>query len=147
MRRYSYREDPAVPDFADDGAVMVFDGHCGLCSTMVDFILRHDLSERIRLLPAQSPLGEALFAHYGMKSGDYDSVLLLEDGTLRTKMDASLRLFSLLGWPWKLAGIARILPGFLANPLYDLIARNRIRWFGRRETCRIAIAAERERFL
>lgn len=114
---------------------------------MVDFILRHDLSERIRLLPAQSPLGEALFAHYGMKSGDYDSVLLLEDGTLRTKMDASLRLFSLLGWPWKLAGIARILPGFLANPLYDLIARNRIRWFGRRETCRIAIAAERERFL
>lgn len=147
MEAYSYRQDPSVPDFADDEAVMVFDGHCGLCSAMVDFILRHDTHNRIRLLPAQSVLGEALFTHYGMKSGDYDSVLVLEAGKLRVKMDGSLRLFALLGWPWTLTGVARLLPRFLADPLYDLIARHRIQWFGRRDTCRVATPAERERFL
>lgn len=147
MADYSYLTDPDVPAFADHHPIMVFDGYCGLCSGFIDFILRRDRKGQLRFLPAQSELGEALYAHYGLKAGDYDTVLLIMNGRLYVKMDASLRIIGLMGWPWKLAEIGRILPNFLAVPLYDLIARNRIRWFGARQTCRLPSAEERERFI
>ena len=147
MTRYSYREDPKVPDFPDDRAVIVFDGMCVMCSSFMRFALRHDHAHRFNFLPAQSPTGEALFSHYGLMAEDYESVLLIENGELRLKWDASLAIFEALGWPWKLARLGRILPTFLANPLYRFIARNRFKWFGRRDVCIIPTAEERERFL
>ncbi|GGX65808.1 thiol-disulfide oxidoreductase [Litorimonas cladophorae] len=147
MTPYSYRSDPSVPDFSDDRAIIVFDGYCVMCSGFMRFVLRKDRKEHFRFLPAQSPLGEALYVHYGLKAGDYDSVLLIENGEVRVKWDASLGVFENLGWPWKLAGMGRILPKFLAVPLYDFIARNRFNWFGRREVCMIPTAEEQSRFL
>lgn len=147
MKAYSYRTDPNVPKFTDDRAVLVFDGYCVMCSGFMRFIMRKDQRHYFRLLPAQSPLGEALYTHYGLKAGDYDSVLLIEDGQVRVKWDASLAVFEGLGWPWKLAMIGPVLPTFLANPLYDFIARNRIKWFGRREICMLPTAESQARFL
>ena len=147
MTRYSYREDPNVPDIPDDRAVIVFDGMCVMCSRFMRFILRHDRNHHFNFLPAQSPTGESLFAHYGLKAGDYDSVLLIENGELRIKWDASLAILEAIGWPWKFAALGRLLPKFLANPLYSFIARNRFKWFGRRDVCLIPTAEERERFL
>lgn len=147
MTRYSYRDDLSVPDFPDDRAVIVFDGMCVMCSSFMRFALRHDSRHRFNFLPAQSPTGEALFAHYGLKTEDFESVLLIENGELRLKWDASLAIFEALGWPWKIAILGRILPKFLANPLYSFIARNRFKWFGRRDVCLIPTAEERERFL
>ncbi|MEK1925368.1 MAG: DCC1-like thiol-disulfide oxidoreductase family protein, partial [Rhizobium giardinii] len=63
---YSYRSDPAVPAFADDQSIIVFDGECIFCSGWVNFVLRHDKQGRYRFLTAQSPLGEALYRHYGL---------------------------------------------------------------------------------
>lgn len=147
MTSYSYRTDPAVPDFPDDHAVIVFDGYCVMCSGFMRFVLRKDRKNHFRFVPAQSPLGAALYVHYGLKAGDYDSVLLIENGDVRVKWDASLGVFEGLGWPWKLAAIGRILPKFVANPLYDSIARNRFKIFGRREVCMIPTKEEQERFL
>ena len=147
MTRYSYREDPTVPDFPDDRAVIVFDGMCVMCSRFMRFILRHDPQYQFNFLPAQSPTGEALFKHYGMMSDDYDSVLLIKNGELLIKLDATIAIFTSLGWPWKIAVLGRLLPKFLANPLYNFIARNRFNWFGRQEVCFIPTAQEQERFL
>lgn len=147
MNAYSYRENPDVPSFEDDRAVLVFDGYCVMCSGFMRFIIRHDRQLNFRLLPAQSPIGEALYAHYGLKSGDYDSVLLLKDGNIRVKWDASIGVFEGLGWPWKIASISRILPKPLANSLYDFVAKNRFKWFGRRDVCMIPTAEDREHFL
>lgn len=147
MADHSYLTDPDVPLFPDDRPIMVFDGYCGLCSGFIDFIFRHDKKGELRFLPAQSDLGEALYAHYGLKTGDYDTVLLIMDGRLYVKMDASLRIIGLMGWPWKAIEIGRLLPKFVANPLYDLIARNRISWFGAREICRLPSPQEKGRFL
>jgi len=147
MERYSYRADETVPEFEDDHPIMVFDGYCGLCSGFIDFILKHDPEGTLKFLPAQSELGEALFTHYGLKSSDYDTVLLIEDGRLYTKMKASLKIIVSIGGIWRLAAMGYILPRFLANPLYDLIARNRIKWFGARKTCRLPTAQEKARFL
>lgn len=147
MADHSYLTDPDVSLFPDDRPIMVFDGYCGLCSGFIDFIFRHDKKGELRFLPAQSDLGEALYAHYGLKAGDYDTVLLIMDGRLYVKMDASLQIIGLMGWPWKAIEIGRLLPKFVANPLYDLIARNRISWFGAREICRLPSPQEKGRFL
>jgi len=147
MTRYSYREDSNVPEFPDDRAIIVFDGMCVMCSGFMRFVMARDREHHFRLLPAQSELGKALYAHYGLKAGDYDSVLLIEDGLVRTKWDASIAVYEGLGWPWRFASLGRILPKFLANPLYNFIAGNRFKWFGRHNVCMIPSADEQERFL
>lgn len=147
MDAYSYRRDPHVPDFPDDKPVIVFDGHCALCSGFADFVVRWDRQKRLRLLPAQSALGEALYSHYGLKPDDYETNILLENGLTRTKMDGSLAMFSYLGWPWKMMNVARILPRRLQDGIYGLIARNRLNWFGRRDVCYAPRPEHEGRFL
>lgn len=144
---YSYRSDPAVPPFADDAPILVFDGHCALCSATVQFALRHDRSRRIRFIIAQSPLGEALYRHFGLKSRDYETNILIEGGRALTMSESSIRLMEIVGWPWSLAGALRLLPRALRDLGYEAIARNRIRWFGAREACYLPDAADRARFL
>jgi predicted DCC family thiol-disulfide oxidoreductase YuxK len=142
---YSYRSDPAVPDFPDDRPVFAFDGHCVMCSSGARWVLRHDRRAGIRLLPAQSPLGRAVYAHFGLDA-DRTS-LLIQDGRVRTRSEAMLRIAELAGPPWALAGALRILPSILRDAFYDRVAHNRLRLFGRREVCYLAEPGQEERFL
>jgi len=146
-KAYSYRNDSKVPDFKDDKPIIVFDGHCNLCSGFANFILRHDKKNHLRLLAAQSDLGEALYKHYELKPLDYDTNLLIENGRIRIKSDGSIAIISYLGWPWKLIYIGRILPRPLRDALYSFIARNRISWFGRKDVCYLPPPDAKERFL
>lgn len=144
---FSYRGDPAVPAFPDDKPIIVFDGYCVLCSRWAKFVLKFDRKARFRLLAAQSELGEALYVHYGLKADDYDTNLLIENGVVRTKTDGSLAMFGILGLPWSLVQILRIVPKFMRDPAYDLIARNRLKWFGQREICFLPPPGSQDRFL
>ena len=144
---YSYREDTSVPDFKDDKPIVSFDGHCILCSGFANFVIRHDPKIRLRLLTAQSQLGEALYAHYGLKPADYETNLLIENGNVRVKSDGTMAMFSYLGWPWKLINIGRALPRPIRDWLYGVIARNRIKWFGRNDICYRPPPDADERFL
>ena len=144
---YSYRDDASVPDFKDDKPIIVFDGHCVLCSGFANFVIKHDREHRLRLLAAQSELGEALYDHYGLKPDDYETNLLIEAGRVRTKADGTMAMFAYLGWPWKAFGIGRILPRPIQNWLYGILARNRIKWFGRNEICYLPPPHEKDRFL
>ncbi|WP_298918055.1 thiol-disulfide oxidoreductase DCC family protein [uncultured Algimonas sp.] len=139
-----------MPDVDDSAPILVFDGHCALCSDWVDFLLKHDRGT-FRFLPAQSPLGEALYAHYGFKSSepgsDYDTNILIENGRARIRSDATLAMFARLPWPWKAVSLLRHLPEPWRDWGYERIARNRIRWFGRRDACRLPTPDERVRFL
>lgn len=144
---YSYRSDPAVPDFADDHPILVFDGECIFCSGWVNFVLRHDRQGRYRFITAQSPLGQALYRHYGLDSRDYETNILIADGIAYLKSEGSLRLAAGLGFPWKLAGILRLIPKSIRDPLYEWIARNRYRIAGRRNTCFVPSPEQRARFL
>lgn len=149
MRReaYSYRNDASVPAFADDKPVIVFDGECIFCSGWVRFLLRHDRRGQYRYLTAQSPLGQALYRHYGLDTVRFESNMLIEDGVARFKSDGSIRTLARLGPPWSLANICRILPAALRDPLYDLVARNRYRIAGRRQSCMVPTPEERGRFI
>jgi predicted DCC family thiol-disulfide oxidoreductase YuxK len=144
---YSYRSDPAVPAFPDDRPIVIFDGNCVLCSSFAQFILRVDRRHRFRLMTAQTPLGAALYAHYRLFDDDYRTNILLEDGQVWLKSEGSIRIFMGLGFPWSMAAPAKVLPRSLRDWLYDAVARNRLRWFGRRETCFLPEPQDADRFL
>jgi predicted DCC family thiol-disulfide oxidoreductase YuxK len=144
---YSYRSDKAVPPFPDDRPIVVFDGHCVLCSGFAQFILKADRARSFRLMAAQTPLGAALYCHYGLAPIDYESNILIEGGLAWTKSEGTIRIFERLGLPWSLVAIARLLPRAARDRLYDIVARNRLRWFGKREICYRADPAEADRFL
>ena len=132
---YSYRSDPTVPKFADDKPVIVFDGQCVFCSAWARFVLRVDRRGVYRLLPAQTPLGHALYVHYGLDPDRYTTNILIQDGLAYFKADGSIRMAQGLGFPWSLAVVFRALPHGLREALYDLVARNRFRIFGRSDVC------------
>ena len=144
---YSYRDDPAVPRFPDDRPIIIFDGYCALCSGWAQFVLRHDPHGRYRLLAAQSPLGHALYVHYGLNPQDYETNILIADGLAWFKSEGSIRMAEGLGLPWSLAAVFRVLPLALRDRLYAALARNRLRLFGKRETCFLPDPSYAERFL
>src|SRR5258708_2595383 len=144
---YSYRGDPAVPSFPDDKPIIIFDGYCALCSGWAQFVLRHDRRAVYRLLRAQSPLGRALYVHYGLDPDDYQTNILLADGIAWFESEGSIRMAEGLGLPWSLAGCMRILPRPVRDRLYAFVARNRLRFFGRRATCSVPRAGDEDRFL
>lgn len=142
---YSYRADPAVPRFADDHPVIVFDGWCAMCSGWARLILRCDRARRFRLLTAQSALARALYRHYGLDDEDHQTNLLLQDGLPWMKSESSIRMAEGLGWPWRLASLLRLLPLRWREALYQRLARNRYR-FGRHRACYIPAPEHRDRF-
>jgi predicted DCC family thiol-disulfide oxidoreductase YuxK len=144
---YSYRADAAVPPFPDDKPIIVFDGKCVLCSRLARFVMRHDRDKRFRLLAAQTPLGAALYEHYGLDPVDYETNVLLEDGRAWLRSEGTIRMFERLGFPWTLLAVFRVLPRALRDKLYNVVARNRLAWFGSREICFVPEASDADRFI
>lgn len=128
--------------------ILLFDGVCNVCNASVDFVLRHDRNARVRLGALQSPEGQALLERHGLSGAYLDSLVLIEDdGKAYVKSDAVVRLARYLAPPFPLLAAFGVLPRALRDRLYDLVARNRYRWFGVRDTCRLATPEERARFL
>ena len=142
---YSFRDDPSVPAFDHTRPLFVFDGVCVLCSTGAAFIMRHDRDGRVDLAPAQSPLGQALYRHYGLAMDD--TYLFVRDGRAFGKSTGYLELFTVLGgWCWVLGAMA-IVPRLVRDWLYDRIASNRYRWFGRTAMCARLTEDQRRRLV
>jgi predicted DCC family thiol-disulfide oxidoreductase YuxK len=127
--------------------IVVFDAHCLLCSGSVQYLLRHDHRRRLRFATIQSDAGRALLANTGIDAIDPESFVLVDDVRTWTESAAMLRVAHALGWPWRLAWIAWIVPAPLRDALYRWIARHRYRWFGRSEQCFLPDAADATRFI
>ena len=132
---------------AADRPVVVFDAICPLCSANARFILKHDRRRRFRLASMQSEAGAALYRRFGIDPADPESLILVEGGRALRDSDAVLAIWSGLGWPWRAAAVARIVPARFRDPLYRWVARNRYRLFGRRETCWLPGPELADRFL
>jgi predicted DCC family thiol-disulfide oxidoreductase YuxK len=144
---FSYRSDPAVPPFPDDHPIIVFDGYCALCSGYARFVLAHDHAGVFRLVAAQSSLGHALYVHYGLDPQDFETNILIADGKAYFKSEASIRIAEQLGPPWSVARALRLVPIPIRDQIYAFIARNRLRLFGKLETCYVPGAQFRNRVL
>ena len=147
MIAFSYRSDPDVPEFPDDNPVLVFDGDCVMCSHSAEFVLARDKEREFRFLAAQSDLGRALFEHFGLNSEDFETFLVLHEGRPYLRSSAALKIAALLGFPWSAFGIFHLVPRVLRDWVYNLIARNRYRLFGRRAQCYLPSPEDAERFL
>lgn len=132
---------------AGDHPVLLFDGVCNLCNWAVQFIIPRDPEGLIRFAPLQSETGKALLAGHGLPSGDLDSAVLIEDGSVYRKADAAIRVLELLGWPYSLASAGKLVPKSVRFGLYDIVAANRYDVFGRKDRCMIPDDDVSDRFL
>lgn len=146
QRPYSYRDDPAVPDFDDSKPLFVFDNVCVLCSGGASFVMRHDKARSVNFTSAQDPLGDALCKHYQL---DWDeSYLFIRNGQPFIKSTGYFEMAKALGGIWQLALVFQVVPRVIRDWVYDRIARNRYKWFGKTEqACQLLSEDQRARLI
>lgn len=139
-----------MPEQNDPSAghpVLLYDGVCSLCDASVLFVIDRDPAALFRFASLQSESGRRLAAIHGIVSGDLDTVVLVADGRAFVRSDAVLGVAARIGRPWSWLRGARVMPRPIRDALYRFVARNRLRWFGRRDACRIPTPDLRVRFL
>ncbi len=127
--------------------VILFDGVCNYCNAWVNFFIRHDRKAKLRFAALQSGTGKKLAARYGINEQALNSIVLIENGKAYTKSTAGWKCFRHLDGGWKLFYAFIVVPRFVRDFFYDLISRNRYRWWGRREACMVPDAKVTSRFL
>jgi predicted DCC family thiol-disulfide oxidoreductase YuxK len=132
--------------------IVLYDGLCGMCDGVVQFLLRHDKKDAFRFAPQQGDAARQILEVHALDPVTLDTICVIENydspqELVYSKSDAALRIADGLGGIWTLARPARLLPRSLRDACYDLVARNRHRIFGRRTECRIPTADDRHKFL
>jgi predicted DCC family thiol-disulfide oxidoreductase YuxK len=129
------------------GPIVLYDGVCGLCSRLVQWILKHDPQGHFRFAALQSELGQALLERYDLPTDDLDTFVLVQDGEAYTRSRGGLQVAAGLQGPWRALSALRAVPRPLADWVYNRVAGNRYRIFGRSEACMLPPPEVRARFL
>jgi predicted DCC family thiol-disulfide oxidoreductase YuxK len=132
-------------DLVSPHPIFVFDGYCVLCSTGASFIMRHDVRARVRFLSAQSPLGQAVYAHFGLPL-DASYLLITPQGTF-TRTTGFFRLADILGGWFRLGKVFWLVPRAIRDPVYSWVAARRYRLFGQSEYCALLSPEQRARLV
>lgn len=126
---------------------MLFDGVCNLCNGAVTWLLERDKRQVLRFGALQSETAMRMLEASGANRDLPDSIVLIDANGVHTRSDAALRIASYLGLPWSLLSVGRVLPRAVRDAIYDWVARNRYRWFGKREACMLPSPGVATRFL
>ncbi len=129
------------------GPILLYDGVCILCNRLIIFIIKRDKQAKIRFTPLQSASGVSILAKAGLSIHDINSIVLVEDDKVFLKSSAILHIFKVLGGGWRLFSGLAIIPEFIRDFVYKVIAFHRYRIFGRREECMFPEADIKARFL
>src|SRR5882672_11082079 len=132
--------------------ILLYDGVCGLCNRLTQFLLKRDRRDRLRFASLQSEFAAAILNRHGKDQHDLDTVYVVRDyeqpgEELLNRSDAILFLAKQLGGIWSLAAVGKILPRWLRDRIYNLVARNRYQVFGKHETCMLPEPKHRGKFL
>lgn len=131
-----------------DKKVILFDGVCNLCNNSVQFIIKRDRKDVFRYAALQSEIGKELLAERNIDTSKVDSIILIEPGVaFYTKSDAALEIGRSFGGVWTLLSVFNLIPSSLRNIVYDFVAKNRYRWFGRKNACMIPTPDLKAKFL
>lgn len=128
-------------------SIVFFDGVCNLCNASIDFILKRDSKNQFLVGALQEDFSKKILSNYSVKQDYLDSLILLEGSQIYFKSSAALRIARQLKGFWPIFYILIVLPLWVRDPIYDWIGRNRYRWFGKKNTCRIASPSEQAKFL
>jgi predicted DCC family thiol-disulfide oxidoreductase YuxK len=127
--------------------IILFDGVCNFCNSSINFVIDHDPNKHFKFAPLQSEIGQDILRKFHKNTEDFDSVILLKDNKLYQKSAAALEITKQLSGSWKYLYVFSVLPTFLLNFFYDIIAKNRYKIFGKADSCRMPTPDLRERFL
>lgn len=127
--------------------LILFDGVCNLCTHSVRFILEREAEPLFRFATVQSPAGSRLMRDLGLDPEDAETFVLIADGRAYLRSDAAIRIARHLRGAWRWLGAVRIVPRPLRDWVYDLVARNRYRWFGRTDECMVPTQEIQARFV
>lgn len=131
-----------------DKKIILFDGVCNLCDSTVQFIIKHDKKDIFRFVALQSELGQQIVKHIGVDTSKTDSILLYEPGVAYYyKAEAAIKIASELGGIYSLIQGFSVLPKSFSNSVYDYVARNRYKWYGKKEECMIPTPEMKAKFL
>lgn len=126
--------------------VILFDGVCNLCNSSVNFVIDRDPQGTIYFAPLQSEYARKLLEKHQIGM-ELNTIVLLEDGKVYDRSTAALRIARLLNGPWPLLYASIVMPRFIRDGVYRWIARNRYRWFGKTQACRVPTPELQARFL
>lgn len=129
------------------GGIILFDGVCNLCNGAVNFVIDRDTGGHFKFAALQSEAARALMTEHTLPPGALDSIVLVEDGRVYQRSDAALRIARRLRGIWPLLYGFMIVPRFIRDRVYDVVAANRYRWFGKEDACRVPTPELRARFL
>jgi predicted DCC family thiol-disulfide oxidoreductase YuxK len=127
--------------------IIFFDGVCNLCNSSVDVVMRHDKSASFKFASLQSDFAKRVLPEFGVEPSDLDSIALIDNGIVYQRSSAALKIAGKLSGLYPLLGVFWIVPKGLRNLVYDWVARNRYKWFGKKDSCRLPTAEERALFL
>ncbi len=127
--------------------ILLFDGVCNLCNASVQWVLKRDPKGQFRFAALQSEAGQQILHQQGLSSEHFDTVVLALGDRIFLRSDAPLEIVRRLGGLWGLLYFFKIFPRPFRDAIYNFVARNRYRWFGRREECMLPRPEWKERFL
>lgn len=130
-----------------DHPILLFDGVCNLCQASVQWVLKRDKAGIFRFASLQSETGQQQLTRFGLAGEAFDTVVLVAGARIFTRSDAALEILRRLGIPWSWLSVLRWIPRPLRNAVYDWVARNRYRWFGKKELCWLPRPEWSDRFL
>ena len=125
--------------------IVLFDGGCNLCSKSVQFIIKRDPHNQFLFASLQSEMGKSLLEKHHLS--EVDSVVLIKEDMYYMESDAALEICRHLSSGWKLLAILKVIPSSIRDPLYQFVARNRYRWFGKQDSCMLPTEEMKKRFL
>ncbi|WP_293300778.1 thiol-disulfide oxidoreductase DCC family protein [Allomuricauda sp.] len=128
--------------------VILFDGVCNLCNSSVQFVIKRDRKDMFRYTALQSEVGQQMIKERGIDTSQVDSIILIEPGVAYyTKSDAALKIGQSFGGGYVLLAIFTWIPKSIRDAIYDFVARNRYKWFGKQESCMIPTPELKAKFL
>lgn len=130
-----------------NNSVILFDGVCNLCNASVQFVIKHDPAARFTFASLQSDSGQKLLEQYHLQQTNFNSFVLIENEVAYTKSTAALLVAKRLKGLYKLFYGFIIVPKFIRDAVYSLVAKNRYKWFGKKDSCMIPTAALQSKFL
>ena len=128
-------------------SIILFDGVCNLCNGAVNFVIKRDPRNVFKFTPLQEKQGVLLLKKHAVDSRKLDSIVLIENGNVYIKSSAALRIARKMSNLWPLFFVLLIIPSFIRDGVYDFIAKNRYKWFGKKEQCMIPTLGLKEKFL
>jgi predicted DCC family thiol-disulfide oxidoreductase YuxK len=129
-------------------SLIVFDGVCNLCNASVQYVIKRDKNNKFLFAPLQSKIGEKIIKAYNINTAKVDSILLFNPKTgIYSKSTAALKIASKLSFPTNILTVFLIVPAFIRNWVYDYIAKNRYKWYGKKEACMIPTPDLKNKFL